>query len=150
MSGSMGGAELHAALRSVAEAYVDAMRARWDDALVAAALFGSVARGEAGPRDAVLDPQGGLPPRRGVPAVTNGETRLPAEFQADVDRWASISRRLRREREVSFYGDDETGAPPQLLYTEDDARAALEEARFVHGRCRALGKALGADEGERP
>lgn len=41
--------DLNRALRQVAEAYVAALKAAWGEALVAAALFGSVARGEAGP-----------------------------------------------------------------------------------------------------
>jgi len=41
--------ELNAALRALAEAYVAALREHWGDALVSAVLFGSVARGEAGP-----------------------------------------------------------------------------------------------------
>lgn len=44
---------LQRTLRQVAEVYVSALRDAWGDALVAAALFGSVARGEAGPRSDV-------------------------------------------------------------------------------------------------
>ncbi len=43
----------------------------------------------------------------------------------------SISRRLRQEREISFYGNDEIGAPPDRLYSADDAGTALGDARFV-------------------
>ncbi len=69
--------------------------------------------------------------------------KFPDVFRKEIDRLASISRRLRREREVSFYGDEETGAPPQRLYTEDDARVAVEEAGYVLDRCRELLKGLG-------
>jgi HEPN domain-containing protein len=46
-------------------------------------------------------------------------------------------RRLRGEREVAFYGDEEVGAPPERLYTAADAEEALADARFVLDRCRA-------------
>ena len=57
--------------------------------------------------------------------------RLPPAVVPHLDRLVSTSRRLRQEREVSFYGDDETGAPPDRLYSHDDAEAALGDARFV-------------------
>ncbi len=47
----------------------------------------------------------------------------------------SISRCLRREREASFYGDEETGASPQELYSEEEARSAMEDARHVFETC---------------
>ncbi|MCX7680608.1 MAG: HEPN domain-containing protein [Anaerolineae bacterium] len=64
--------------------------------------------------------------------------KFPPGFAQDIDRLAAISRRLRREREVSFYGDEEVGAPPQAIYTQTDAQEALEEAEWVVGRCRDL------------
>lgn len=64
--------------------------------------------------------------------------RFPADFQQEIDRLASISRRLRREREVSFYGDEEIGAPPQALYTEADAREALQDAAWIMKQVRRL------------
>ena len=57
--------------------------------------------------------------------------RLPPAVVPHLDRLVSTSRRLRQEREISFYGDDETGAPPDRLYSRDDAEAALGDARFV-------------------
>jgi HEPN domain-containing protein len=62
-------------------------------------------------------------------------SKFPIGFQDKVDRLASVSRKLRREREVSFYGDEDVGAPPQMLYMEEDARSALEDARFVLESC---------------
>lgn len=64
--------------------------------------------------------------------------RFPDRFAEGIDRLASISRRLRAERELSFYGDEETGTPPERLYSEEDARTALTEAEEVLGRCREL------------
>jgi HEPN domain-containing protein len=66
------------------------------------------------------------------------EEKFPEAFRRDIDRLASISRRLRREREASFYGDEETGAAPQRLYTEEDSRQALADADFVLQRCHHL------------
>jgi HEPN domain-containing protein len=57
--------------------------------------------------------------------------RFPTDFQQALSRLASISRSLRAEREVSFYGDEESGLPPEMLYVAADADEALEKARFV-------------------
>ena len=55
--------------------------------------------------------------------------RLPEGVAAEVDRLAAISRRLRKEREFAFYGDEDF--IPTEEYTRDDAEAALDDARFV-------------------
>lgn len=65
--------------------------------------------------------------------------KFPDDFQQEIDRLASISRRLRREREVSFYGDEEIGAPPQALYSEADARESLQDAAWVLEYSRQVG-----------
>lgn len=57
--------------------------------------------------------------------------RFRGRFAEQVDRLADISRRLRKDRELSFYGDDETNTPAEALYSEEHASAALAEARFV-------------------
>lgn len=62
--------------------------------------------------------------------------RLPGNIAEDMDRFVSISRRLGREREISFYGDEETGTPPEELYAQADAEDALQDARYVVDRCR--------------
>ena len=64
--------------------------------------------------------------------------RFPDSFREHLDRLASISRRLRREREISFYGDDEIGAPARDLYIQADADAALKDARDVLQCCQSL------------
>lgn len=63
--------------------------------------------------------------------------RLPAAVVPHLDQLVSVSRRLRQEREISFYGDEETGAPPDRLYSARDAAEALRDARFVLGTCEA-------------
>ena len=59
------------------------------------------------------------------------DERFPADFRQARPSLASISRSLRVERETSFYGDEEGGLPPEVLYVEADANEALEKARFV-------------------
>jgi len=55
--------------------------------------------------------------------------RLPAPVAAVTDRLAAISRRLRKEREFAFYGDEDF--IPTEEYTREEAAAALDDARFV-------------------
>jgi HEPN domain-containing protein len=57
--------------------------------------------------------------------------RLPPALAAHIERLVSISRRLRQEREISFYGNEELGAPADRLYSADDAAQALGDARLV-------------------
>ena len=64
--------------------------------------------------------------------------RFPAAAHGDVGRLASISRRLTRERELSFYGDEAAGAVPQRLYTSEDAQQAIQEATFTVQWCGRL------------
>jgi len=63
--------------------------------------------------------------------VAEHTDRLPRPFAEHRDRLVSISRRLRQEREVSLNGDEEISAPPEDLYTREDAEDALRAARFV-------------------
>ena len=63
--------------------------------------------------------------------VAEHADRLPRAFAEHRDRLVSISRRLRQEREVSFYGNEEMSAPPEDLYMQEDAEDALRAARFV-------------------
>jgi HEPN domain-containing protein len=44
--------------------------------------------------------------------------KFPGYFGQRVDHFSSISRKLRKERETSFYGDEESGTPPDELYIE--------------------------------
>jgi len=55
--------------------------------------------------------------------------RLPAAVAGVVDRLALISHRLRQEREVAFYGDDDF--IPTDEYTRNEADAAVADAQFV-------------------
>ncbi|MER3455363.1 MAG: DNA-binding protein [candidate division GAL15 bacterium] len=55
--------------------------------------------------------------------------RFPAHLRGQVSRMVLISRRLGRERELAFYGDEDAGTPPQALYREQDAELALQDAQ---------------------
>ena len=55
--------------------------------------------------------------------------KLPDEFRTNLDRIVSLSRELRRNRELSFYGDID--CIPTEVYTEDQSRRAMEDATFV-------------------
>lgn len=57
--------------------------------------------------------------------------RLPKPVADSAERLADISRRLRKEREFAFYGDEDF--IPTEEYTRDDAAVALADARFVVG-----------------
>jgi HEPN domain-containing protein len=67
--------------------------------------------------------------------LRQNQERLPRAVSAQLDRLISISRRLSEEREISFYGDEVLEVPPEELYTQQDAEAALAEARIVLGVC---------------
>jgi len=61
--------------------------------------------------------------------------RFPEFLTKQLERVVSISRRLREEREISFYGNEEVGAPPDRLYSVHDAEEALRDAQFVVELC---------------
>lgn len=66
----------------------------------------------------------------GIILIENKE-RFPEWFQTEIEELASISRWLRREREPSMYGDEETGLPPQRLYTKSYAEKAFKASTRV-------------------
>ncbi|MEM4948830.1 MAG: HEPN domain-containing protein [Candidatus Jordarchaeales archaeon] len=63
------------------------------------------------------------------PVLLESRGRFPKWFDEKIDELASTSRWLRREREPSMYGDEESGLPPQKLYTKIYAERVLNEAR---------------------
>ena len=70
--------------------------------------------------------------------LRQNRSRFPDKFARQIPRLASLSRALGVERERSFYGDEESGLPPEMLYEELDAAEALEKATFVLETCRQL------------
>lgn len=69
------------------------------------------------------------------PALLEARTRIAGVSKNDVDRMASISLRLRKERELAFYGD--VDFIPTEKYSLEDAEAAIAEVdeviRFMMG-----------------
>ena len=55
--------------------------------------------------------------------------RLPDPLRRDVERVAAISRDLRRDRELAFYGAEDL--TPSDFYSESDATRARSGAAFV-------------------
>jgi HEPN domain-containing protein len=62
--------------------------------------------------------------------------RFSDEVAADVERLASISAWLRKEREFSFYGDIDF--IPTEQYGEPEAQRAVDDARFAVQRAELL------------
>ncbi len=61
------------------------------------------------------------------PLLKREAQRFPLPFRDRIFELASISRALRAERELSFYGDEATGIPAEELYTRNDAQLKLTE-----------------------
>ncbi len=72
------------------------------------------------------------------PVIMENLDRFPKWFTERAEWLATISRRLRREREPSMYGDEETGLPPDRIYTKFDAKEALGWAEEVFRLCSNL------------
>ena len=74
------------------------------------------------------------PPRvHDVAGVLEAEReRLPPALTPDLPRLAAISRDLRRDRELAFYGAEDL--TPSEFYRREDAEEARAAARFVIGR----------------
>lgn len=61
--------------------------------------------------------------------LMNERARLPKPVQDDVDQLAEVSRDLRRDRELAFYGAEDL--TPSRFYSEDAAVKARDGARFT-------------------
>ena len=55
--------------------------------------------------------------------------RFAEPAASSIDRLRAISKRLRKDRELAFYGD--VDFIPTSEYSAEDARRAIEDARFV-------------------
>jgi len=61
--------------------------------------------------------------------VVEYRSRFPDEVASEAQRLAAISKRLRKERELAFYGD--VDFVPTEEYTREDAERAIHEAERV-------------------
>lgn len=59
--------------------------------------------------------------------------KLPKVVQPHVERLAAISRDLRRDRELAYYGARDL--TPSDFYQEADAAKALADAKWLHAIC---------------
>ena len=66
--------------------------------------------------------------------------RFPEWFKEEIEKLAFISKRMRREREPSMYGDEELSLTSEELYGKYDAEVSLEDAEFVYKMCAELTK----------
>jgi hypothetical protein len=70
------------------------------------------------------------------------ESKFAAAVRQDLSRAAEISRRLRKERELAFYGDIDF--IPTEQYTAEDAERAWEDAEWVVALARTvIGRSAG-------
>ena len=65
------------------------------------------------------------------PLLKANAEKFPEWFRQKIDVFASYSRSLRKERELSMYGDEETGTPPETLYSDYDAQQSVKMAEEV-------------------
>lgn len=70
------------------------------------------------------------------PILVDSKERLPMQVRPHVETLAKISKGMRRDRELSFYGSEDL--TPMDFYTLEDAKQALEDARWVQSICQAL------------
>ena len=64
------------------------------------------------------------------PVLEQNRERLPERIVAQLPQLTRISRSLRRDRELAFYGSEDL--TPSEFYTNEDAATALAQARQVH------------------
>lgn len=63
--------------------------------------------------------------------------RFPSALASDVERLAGISKELRRDRELAFYGAEDL--TPSTFYVRADATRARDAARWVVQRVGSAG-----------
>jgi HEPN domain-containing protein len=70
------------------------------------------------------------------PLLSEHAAKLPEAVRAGIPRAAAVSKRLRKERELAFYGD--VDFIPTEEYTTEDARRAELDARWIVELARAV------------
>jgi len=63
-------------------------------------------------------------------------SKLPKELQPKVNQLAAISKKLRRDRELAFYGTEDL--TPSEFYEEADAKEAFDGVKQVYTLCKAV------------
>jgi len=72
------------------------------------------------------------------PVLLDNRELLPPEINGQLEELVKISRSLRRDRELAFYGSEDL--TPSEFYKEEDAATAFSQATMLH---QAVKKALG-------
>lgn len=72
------------------------------------------------------------------PILRKNSNFFPEWFRGEINKMATISRTLRREREVSMYGDEELSLTPEEIYSAEDAEKAVRDCEFVLKNCKRL------------
>ncbi len=57
------------------------------------------------------------------------KSRIPQGLHSELAKLAKISKSLRRDRELAFYGSEDL--TPKDFYSEDDAQLAMDQAIFT-------------------
>ena len=65
------------------------------------------------------------------PVLNQEQQRLPPAVRKELKRYTDISRNLRRDRELAYYGSEDL--TPSEFYTGEDAEKAMASARWVVG-----------------
>ena len=65
-----------------------------------------------------------------APEIREVVLRMHLASDAELEQLTRASARLRAEREISFYGDED-GTPPQELFDASDGEQALSDCRLV-------------------
>ncbi len=64
------------------------------------------------------------------PVIEQNSDRFPAATRKQLAEMMRISKSLRRDRELAFYGSEDL--TPSEFYTAEDASTALREAKWIH------------------
>ncbi len=70
--------------------------------------------------------------------LIENETLLPKAILEDLQKITKISKQLRRDRELAFYGTEDL--TPGEFYKLEDAKEALDNATFVYEKLKFLEK----------
>lgn len=65
------------------------------------------------------------------PVLEENKARLPKKIQDSLTKIVDISRQLRRDRELAFYGSEDL--TPSLFYKKEDATVAFKSAEWIVG-----------------
>lgn len=70
------------------------------------------------------------------PVILDNIDRFPEVLQSDLKKIASISKKLRRDREMAFYGTEDI--TPSDFYAKEDAEHAIASAEFIFEKLKFL------------